>query len=1848
MSNARRSPLTLTILIAIFAIALLAVLALGADDAEAGGSGDYPPPASGHWYIYQSTSVWSENIVMRGNIYIYAPITFNIVNITFDCTYNLQYGLYVYNSGSLSLNNGNITATSGSYHYRFQSYNTTTIRNCELSEAYYGLEVFTKDFTITDSKVFHMYGNGLYMYLTYTLKGNVLIKGNEFVDNRYNGIYTYQIAYLNRVTYDAVMTGDVTIQNNKLKGNLGGAMYIYRRMYAYYSHQLHMLTNLTIEGNEMTDNRGPAVYVHTRFYNYQGGSDGIIRYQGSVNVNNNTIRDNSAYQAVYYYNDVDVRYGADAIIDSDVNMVGNIVTENQATYAIYFNNNIYEYYGRDARIRIDVRMEANNISKNGGHGVYINSYTNTNHGGKGVCTNDGDLIFKDNNILDNEGTGVYLYRYAFSSYAANSSIYSNTTFTGNTVRNNQGYGGTYLYSYAYKARGDPNGTARVYGDVHFENNTYTGNLGYGVYVLRYTRTYFGADSVIDGDVVFKSNTISKNSGYGAYIYYDAYKQEGGTAGNARVISDASFISNTMSGNTGNHGFRYYKYSRSYYSGYSTLNGTVTADGNTIEDNKGYGIYIYAYAYNYRGSVGNAFISGDIWVRDNKVKRNGGGGVYLYCYSYSYYSKSADIYQNITFLRNTVSNNGYSGFVVTVGAYSNRAVGGDTSVVGDIKYLNNVINANSYHGIYFYRYASAAYTSGTAVALNGDMRVEGNEVNYNYNYAIYIYNSVGNSQAGLTGRATLAADYHIRNNTVKGNLYWAAMYLYRALSAYYTGTATLDSDMILEDNAVSSNRGTGVYIRDSCSQYYYGGAGDPDRGTFTLKGRLDILRNTIETNAGTGLHLNSTIDAYDMNIEPSPRIMHNSISYNGGDYGFYCDLRDITKPITIENNTMESNEVQYVALISNSGTAPDLLFKNNRIRHNTVLYTTLGLVVGDGNYNATFVDNNVSYNDAGQFVLAFISRGKITVERNDFIGNTNATDVVVVRGPSNVSTIMVDNNVLRNNAGNAVNVYTLGRLDVKQNRILGNDGSAVIALTDPTAEVVEATMYIQDNRLERNGGNGVWTIGLNTVEITDNTILDNDLAGIRVQAMAIKPKLTDNTIEENKWGVSISGDSLAPLTKTYVFTNLVIKDSDSEGFYAEDLTVELRSCTVTGSGDADLAVRSARMDCYSTTVGYASGHVYEEGYIRIWWRVDVDVKWQSGVPVRYAEVKLASDFSNVTYRDMVTDVDGHIAPFNVEEWSMVDMAVNRWSPYRCTATKNTESSTQVETVNRSRNILIVLRDAHVPLITISEPLDGALLNKSVIKVAGTASDGGSGLLTVRIRMDNGEWTDLGKAASYSKILLVPDGRHVITVQGEDVAGMLGNATVNITIDTVPPEFMLVYPEEGTLTNTSLIEVEGRVMEAGLEVTVNGLPQTIGSDNVFKETIRLFEGPNVIRVWAKDAAGNTGLRLVNVTLDTVAPMLTIDSPPDHHLTSDPVLTVVGRSEAGASIDVNGKWSTVAVGGGAFQLDINLTEGENLLAVTARDPAGNPSAVYVHVRLDTLPPTLTIQEPKDGLLTREDKVRVVGTVEMEDGLVLSVGGSFVLPADGKYNYTVDLVEGRNLIVVTAKDAAGNTADLNVTVIRRTQPPMLEITRPSYDFMVTNEVSFRIEGVTDADVVLTVGPHLVDVEENGNFSIEVELQSGENVIAVKAEDVLGNVADAVVHLILDTVPPVLIVDWPFDGYTTEELYINVTGRTDVGAHLTLNGEDITIDDKGRFDIQFSLALGRQNITVLALDQAGNDASITLWVERYEPEEPFEPVVPSTAGGSTGTILILLLVLIVLLVLGYMYVQRRRRRLAE
>ncbi|MCK5415416.1 MAG: hypothetical protein KAJ35_08540, partial [Thermoplasmata archaeon] len=62
MSSKPRRLLSFYLITSIIAAAAIALVLLPSGDAEAGGTGDYPPPSTGHWYINQPTNVWQENI----------------------------------------------------------------------------------------------------------------------------------------------------------------------------------------------------------------------------------------------------------------------------------------------------------------------------------------------------------------------------------------------------------------------------------------------------------------------------------------------------------------------------------------------------------------------------------------------------------------------------------------------------------------------------------------------------------------------------------------------------------------------------------------------------------------------------------------------------------------------------------------------------------------------------------------------------------------------------------------------------------------------------------------------------------------------------------------------------------------------------------------------------------------------------------------------------------------------------------------------------------------------------------------------------------------------------------------------------------------------------------------------------------------------------------------------------------------------------------------------------------------------------------------------------------------------------------------------------------------------------------------------------------------------------------------------------------------------------------------------------------------------------------------------------------------------------------------------------------
>jgi len=85
--------------------------------------------------------------------------------------------------------------------------------------------------------------------------------------------------------------------------------------------------------------------------------------------------------------------------------------------------------------------------------------------------------------------------------------------------------------------------------------------------------------------------------------------------------------------------------------------------------------------------------------------------------------------------------------------------------------------------------------------------------------------------------------------------------------------------------------------------------------------------------------------------------------------------------------------------------------------------------------------------------------------------------------------------------------------------------------------------------------------------------------------------------------------------------------------------------------------------------------------------------------------------------------------------------------------------------------------------------------------------------------------------------------------------------------------------------------------------------------------------------------------------------------------------------------------------------------------------------------------------------------------------------------------------------------------------------------------------------------------------------------------------VMDLPVWVAPDTTPPALFLDVPS---ITNSTPITVTGLTEAGANLTINGQGVIVDAQGRFTTTVALSEGKNLLTARAVDAVGNTTTLT------------------------------------------------------
>lgn len=211
---------------------------------------------------------------------------------------------------------------------------------------------------------------------------------------------------------------------------------------------------------------------------------------------------------------------------------------------------------------------------------------------------------------------------------------------------------------------------------------------------------------------------------------------------------------------------------------------------------------------------------------------------------------------------------------------------------------------------------------------------------------------------------------------------------------------------------------------------------------------------------------------------------------------------------------------------------------------------------------------------------------------------------------------------------------------------------------------------------------------------------------------------------------------------------------------------------------------------------------------------------------------------------------------------------------------------------------------------------------------------------------------------------------------------------------------------------------------------------GADTLYGGPVQIPDGAVTFTYYAKDSQNNQEQeKQLTFKVDATAPVVTILSPLEGTVRSTGALSITGRTEAGASVTINGSPVSVQPTGD-FGGSVMLSEGANAIQVVATDAAGNVGQARVNVTLDTKPPVLTMTSPKIYSTVMTPQISVTGKTEA--GAIVTVGGSKVnVAADGSFSILYMFPkEGLNVVDVTSTDAAGNVAKtgIPVTYVART----------------------------------------------------------------------------------------------------------------------------------------------------------------------------------------------------------------------
>ncbi|HBA8422333.1 TPA: Ig-like domain-containing protein [Escherichia coli] len=621
----------------------------------------------------------------------------------------------------------------------------------------------------------------------------------------------------------------------------------------------------------------------------------------------------------------------------------------------------------------------------------------------------------------------------------------------------------------------------------------------------------------------------------------------------------------------------------------------------------------------------------------------------------------------------------------------------------------------------------------------------------------------------------------------------------------------------------------------------------------------------------------------------------------------------------------------------------------------------------------------------------------------------------------------------------------------------------------------------------------------------------------------------------------------------------------------------------------------------------------------------------------------------------------------------------WSVVQIVGSTITDAGSITLTIDNSQASVQVATTAGDNIINASEQAAGFTLS-------GTSSHLAQGTeLTVTL---NGKTYTTSVGANGAWSVQVPtadaqalgEGNQAVLVSGKDATGNTVTGVQLLTVDTQPPTLAInTIAHDNIISaaehNVALVLSGTSNAEAGQTVTltVNGKSHsvTVGSDGTWQVTLpatevqALAEGNYAVNASVSDRAGNTTSNSANFTVDTSAPVVSVNTVAGDDILNNAeqaVAQIISGQVSGASPGdtVTVKLGThvltgIVLADGSWNVALDpavtrtLDRGANTIFVTVTDAAGNTGAASRAITLVGVSPLITINTVSgDDIISGAEKgapLTLTGsTQQAETGQTVTVtlaGQSFTttVQADGSWSLTVpaaamgNLPDGAVAITASVTDLSGNTGDTSRTITVDSQAPALGIDPLTPDNIINAAESgqdLQITGTTDAQpgqtVTVTLNGQTYQgvVQSDGTWipAANVDaLADGNATVTASVNDVAGNPTSVSRVALVDATPPVVTINpVATDNVinTPEHTQAQIISGTVTGAQagdivtVTLNNVDYTtvVDASGNWSLGVPASVvsglvdGSYPINVSVTDRAGNmgSQSLTVTVDTAAP----------------------------------------------